>query len=284
VGEEKKIPDQRKNPEGFGRFEELLEYFEKGKAFTQELMRENERLRMQALKLEKEKLELQTRNDPEQLSRLLEENRDLHGRLEFFEVRFDEIEKENNDFANRYVEIQAQNDNLVNLYVSSYQLHSTLDPEEVVRVIKEIILNLIGAEEFYICMVDPKKNCPFIIAGEGPEGPFAERRVENPDSILEGVLEKGQAYFQDPSEGHSPHLACTPLKVKKDIVGAISIQKLLEQKEGRLTPIDHELLRLLSDHAATALMSSNLYNRTERKLRTIESFIGILKLDGVRMS
>jgi hypothetical protein len=42
--------------------------------------------------------------------------------------------------------VQSQNDSRLNLYVASYQLHSTLNPGEVVRVIHEIILNLIGAE------------------------------------------------------------------------------------------------------------------------------------------
>jgi hypothetical protein len=43
---------------------------------------------------------------------------------------------------------------------------------------------------------------------------------------------------------------------------------------------ENERLRLLSDHAATALMSSHLYRRTERKLRTVEGFLDLLKSNG----
>jgi hypothetical protein len=268
-----------KSSEGARRFEDLLEYFERGKVFTEELMKENERLRMRVLQVEKEKLEMRSRVDPERLNQLLEENRNLRHQIEHFVTRFDQIEKENKDFANRYLEVQAQNDNLLNLYVSSYQLHSTLDPNEVVQVIQEIILNLIGAEEYLIYMVDPKKNSLTIVAGEGPHGPVQEGSCEGADQVLAQVLREGKPYFRGPQETLSPHLACTPLKVKDDVVGAISITKLMEQKKEEFSAIDHELLGLLSDHSATALVSSNLYSRTERKLRTVESFMELLKVD-----
>ena len=47
-----------------------------------------------------------------------------------------------------YVEIEEENNNLANLYVASYQLHSTLDSSEVLKVVLEIVINLIGAEIF----------------------------------------------------------------------------------------------------------------------------------------
>jgi nitrate/nitrite-specific signal transduction histidine kinase len=63
------------------------------------------------------------------------------------------IEGENQHFAKRYVEVEDENNNLANLYVATYQLHSTLDSNEVVKVILEIVINLIGAEIFcvYVC-------------------------------------------------------------------------------------------------------------------------------------
>ena len=261
------------------RLEELVEYFEKGKAFTEELMKENERLRMRTVQLEKEKMELKSRSDPERLRNLLAENKELRDRLETLEARFDEVEKENNDFAQRYVEVQTQNDNLLNLYVSSYQLHSTLVPDEVVNVIVEIILNLIGAEQYFIAMMDDRKKYPVIVAGEGPDGPIGGQSLSRIDPVLARVLREGSNYFRTEEDDDSPHLACTPLKVKDDVVGAISIGKLMNQKKEGLTGIDHELLGLLADHAATALISSKLYSRAERKLKTLESFLELLKLD-----
>ncbi len=72
--------------------------------------------------------------------------------------RVRQVEEENQDFANRYVEIEEENNMLANLYIASYQLHSTLDFKEVLQVIPEIVINLIGAEEFAIMLLDEKTN------------------------------------------------------------------------------------------------------------------------------
>jgi GAF domain-containing protein len=50
--------------------------------------------------------------------------------------------------------------------------------------------------------------------------------------------------------------------------------------------LTRELLGLLAGHAATALMSSRLYSAVDRKLRTIESFMDLIKIQnqGSRMA
>jgi nitrate/nitrite-specific signal transduction histidine kinase len=267
------------------RIETLREYFEKGKAFTEELMRENERLRLKLLKQEADKLDLRSQYEASQLYQVSEENRQLGEKLQILEGRFREVAQENMDFANRYAEVQLQNENLMNLYVASYQLHSSLDPEEVVAIIQEIILNLIGAEEFSVYLKERKRGDLLVIAGEGPEGPIGGQRLAEVDSTLAGVLEGGEPYFRNGDDSAaSSHLACTPLKVKGEVIGAISLSKLLNQKTDGLTAIDREILGLLSDHAATALVSADLHSRTERKLRTVESFIDLLTTDSKQPS
>lgn len=264
-----------KSPRVPPRMEELFEYFERGKAFTEDLMRENERLRLRNLRLEHDLMEMGAGRKLAEEASLREENEDLRRKLASLEREFGEMEKENRDFANRYVEVQGQNDSLLSLYVSSYQLHSTLDPAEVIQVIEEIILNLIGAEEYMVCMVDPKRGEPMVVAGESSDGVQLGRPAPL-DPVLAATLGEGKSFFRGLGN-ESCHLACTPLRVKKDVVGAISIRKLMSQKKDGFTAVDHELLSLLADHAATALVSSNLYERVARKLRTVEGFIELLK-------
>ncbi len=261
---------------------ELLDYFEKGKAFTQELMLENERLRLRVLGLERQYDDLQSRQSSERVRVLEEENAKLRGRLEELESRFGEVEKENQDFAKRYVEVQSQNDNLLNLYVSSYQLHATLDPEEVVTVIHEIMLNLIGAERFKVLMIDDRKMRLTMVAGEDENGPIRGHGKAELDPEVETVLREGGAIFRDEENPDRRYLACVPLRVKREVVGAITISKLMDQKKHGLTTIDHELLDLMADHAAAALVSSDVFSRTERKLRTVENFLELLQMDSGR--
>ena len=260
------------------RAENFLELFNKGKEFTEELLRENKKLRYRLAALETE--HTTTSNDEvsrlrEQISQLNEENRRI-------QQRFREVEEENKDFANRYIEIEEQNNNLANLYVASYQLHSTLDFREVIQIVQEIVINLIGAESFAILLLDEKTNELKAIAAEGDDvmpgvGDVSARLG---DGILGMVAKTGESYYinQDVEGGRitiDKPLAAVPLKIKEHVIGLIVIYKLLQQKDA-FSAVDYELFSLLAAHAATAIFSSKLYSQSERKLNTIQSFLDLL--------
>jgi len=71
-------------------------------------------------------------------------------------ARFRQVEAMNRSVAARYEEIEAQNKQPGNLYVASYQLHATLNFAEVLDTVREILINLIGAEGFAIFWVDER--------------------------------------------------------------------------------------------------------------------------------
>ena len=261
----------------FSKSEELLEMVRKSREFTDQLMKENERLRLRNVQLEKELLDLRKKVQGTRLEAIFKENAALKEKLQLLEKRFSEMEEENQDFANKYLDITQQNESLANLYVASYQLHSTLDPHEVMEIVKEILINLVGAEEFAIFLTDKKTKELTPVAGEGIFPKLASRELAWDEGILEQVVRTGEAFYHDggiPQDG-TP-LACVPLKIKREVVGAIAIFKLFVQKQG-FTPMDSEILNLLAGHAATAIISSRLYADAERKLKTIEGFIELLK-------
>src|SRR4030095_14090136 len=66
----------------------------------------------------------------------------------------EDLERENRDFARRCVQLEEHSANLANLYAATYQLHATLDPEAVVNCIVEISVNLIGAAEFALYLLE----------------------------------------------------------------------------------------------------------------------------------
>jgi len=265
-------------PKIFGRGEEFLNMFSRGAEFTKELMQENEKLRKKIMLLEQQQSFAAA--DPDdwdalrkellvQIESLEEEKRSVLERLT-------EVEEENRHFADRYVEIEEENNNLANLYVASFQLHSTLDMNEVVSIILEIVINLIGAEIFAIYAVDEKTGAIEPIASEGLETKrFPATRLG--EGCIGEAVESGELYASDsgkPEDGDSP-IVCIPLRVQDQPVGAIAIHRLLSQKDG-FTPLDHELFTLLAGHAATALFSARLYSQSERKLNTIQGFIDLL--------
>src|SRR5260221_9455400 len=134
--------------------QDFLHIVAKAKEFTEELLKENERLRFKIVALESSGGAPASSED--RVKELQRRIRELEERLAGVEARYRKVEDENKEFADRYIEIEEQNNNLANLYVASYQLHSTLDYKEVVRIVQEIIINLIGAEAFHIFIVSDK--------------------------------------------------------------------------------------------------------------------------------
>ena len=139
--------------EVFTQAEEVVRTFGKGKRFAEDLLRENERLRYKILDLQQQATGKEASGDGAALG-TEEENKRLREELEKIKAHFDNLNRENKDFQTRYEEVELQNENLLNLYVSGYQLHSTLQEDNVLAVIQEILLNLLGAEVFALWIVD----------------------------------------------------------------------------------------------------------------------------------
>ena len=271
------VHGHRKDMSDESKAEKFLEIFNKGKEFTEELLRENQRLRYRLASIESEQPGLtgdEIGKLRDQLAKLAEENRVM-------QQRFRQVEEENKDFASRYIEIEEQNNNLANLYVASYQLHSTLDFREVIQIVQEIIINLVGAESFAVLLLDEKTNELRTIACEGEDvTPGIETLTTRlGEGVLGEVASSAESFFADlektaPVSLDRP-LAAVPLKIKDHVIGLIVIYKLLQQKDA-FTAVDYELFSLLAAHAATAIFASKLYSQSERKLNTIQSFLDLL--------
>lgn len=261
------------------RAEEFLQLFKKGAEFTQELLKENERLRYRILQLEQVQQKTTPPPTPDSQA-LLKRVAELEAEKEDILRRIQRVEAENHDFAERYIDIETENNNLANLYIASYQLHSTLDSKEVLQVIMEIIINLIGAEEFAILLLDEKTGLLQAVATEGIDRETFPKLTVGPGTGIIGEhVMSGESYFiadgeECSGEVTSP-MVCIPLKIKEQVIGALVIYKLLEQKTG-FAAVDYELFTLLAGHAATAIFSSRLYGESERRLSTIQGFLDLL--------
>jgi len=273
--DENKILSSLKDAKG----EEFLQIFYKGAEFTKELMSENEKLRFKILQLEEAGKTGPVNPDLQaELQNLESKIQSLQEDKERLLKRHKEVEQENQDFADRYLEVEEENNNLANLYIASHQLHSTLDYKEVLRIILEIVINLVGAETFGIMLLDEKHNEMVTVAAEGIE-PQEIAGVRIGDGTVGKVAQEGESYFaedlnREEIDQNNP-VACVPLKIKEDVIGLLVIYRLLSQKES-FKNIDFELFNLLAGHAATAIYSAKLYSLSERKLSTIQGFLGLL--------
>jgi hypothetical protein len=254
--------------------------------FAQSLLGEIERLHVlvASLEVEKETLADRTREIREalqanealralaasleaEMNRLHEQVVSLRGQNERFEqeqarltAQLEKTREESRSFGARYSEIETQNSNLANLYVASYRLHGTVDRQEVVDTLQEIIANLIGSEEAGLFEVDEERQSLELVASFGlPRGAF--RSVPLAGNRIGEAARSGDIFVADPAVAEKDGLtACIPLKLDGKVTGAIAIFRLLPQKSG-FEDVDRELFELLATHAATALYCTALHAR-----------------------
>lgn len=248
--------------------EDFLHLFRRGLKFTEELLAENEKLRYRIATLESE-LDTSKRYGPgdvdvDVVRELREKVRALEDEKARLLSSYKEVETLNRDYQTRYAEIEEEHNNLANLYIASYQLHSTMTFREVVQVINEIVINLVGVSRFTMFLTDTASSSLYPISAEGHD-----MEAVTPIALGDGPVGKAtkerQRYVAD-GRTDGP-LAVVPLATVENVVGAIVIDKLLVQKDG-FTAVDNELFNLLSVHAATALLSSLLREQVGDKAST----------------
>ncbi len=217
--------------------------------YVRRLLGENEQLRLTLAQLESElgavrdELE-QRRAAEEELARAVER-----------------IRSESEQYLAQYAEVEMNNANLANLYVASYQLHGTLHRSAVLEAMQEIVVNLIGSEEFAICEIgatceigEPALTVLASVGIDPAAVQWTTPRVR--DTVSSGVPYVGVPGDRDPGDP----LVCLPLKLDGQTIGAILIFSLLSHKS-QLEALDHELFDLLATHAATALYCTSLHER-----------------------
>ncbi len=250
------MSDANKKPEDD--HEDFLKLFRRGLAFTEELLKENERLRYRLAGYEAKSAEPESTATVDLVEKTVAELKDRINELEAEKAgllrSYTEAESSNVDFKSRYAEIEEEHNNLANLYIASFQLHSTLVFPEIVRVVAEIVINFVGVQRFAIYLHDAAGARLEAVFAEGQEVSAAAPIVLGDGAV--GAAVQARDTFLDEDASSDPR-AVIPLVAGEHLVGAIVINELLVQKEA-FSRVDHELFHLLSAHAATALLSGLL--------------------------
>ena len=191
--------------------------------------------------------------------------RDLIKKIETLESERGELVSKTSTLAEasrqheeRTSEIEQELHDLANLYIASSHLHATLSVRGVVRHMRELLQQLLGADRFAIFVLrEPDRatvltsegidEATVVVVGEGPIGV----------AIATGRSRVVEGPPQPPGSMESP-LAVIPLRVRERVLGAIVVVSVFEQKE-RWAAVDHELLDLMGAQAGIALVSARLF-------------------------
>ena len=193
--------------------------------------------------------------------------------------RLERVEHENREFATMYVELAEQNEALTNLYVASQRLHAAFELAEVKQIIAEILVEMVGAEEFGLLVLDRTGKQLHVLAGEGIHERLPKNSLATGEGVIGDVAATGESFFFEPQDGSLDSnlpLATLPMKLNGTTVGVLVIYKLLSHKRA-LAPIDHQILELVAAHSASALVAAKLHSSLDRKMKTIEGFLQLMK-------
>ncbi|MCH2108998.1 MAG: GAF domain-containing protein [Polyangiaceae bacterium] len=253
---------------------EVLQNFSAGGKLSEEFLTEYRLLRDQvrALEAENQRLRNQLETD-DALARLLAKVERLEEERRELLTRTAQAEEAQGQFDARFQEVEEQFSSLANLFVASNQLHQQMVPRSVIRRIKEILAQLVGAQAYTVYLLDAPSETLVPIASEGVVGEFLESTEL--DSVVGRYLKKVELYVTENHLSSEPNfdspLVVVPLVLESRPVGAIAIFATLEQKS-EFSRTDIELFKLLIEHAPSALMTAALFEQAQRKLPGIDSF------------
>ena len=258
------------------RSEEFLEtFFRKGAQFTEQLLTEVQsgRAKIAALQEENIKLRSQLASD--------DAVRDLLNKIQLLEEEktsirenADNAVKEYRDYEGRFFEMEQELDQMANLYVASSQLHAAMDSSSVLGIIEQMLMQLVGASQIGIFLREDTSETPLL----RPVHAFhcdeiKGTTVEWKQTPIGETAATQVSYISEPEQAKRENMpvACIPIVLGQMTIGVIVIYGLLEQKHS-FVPVDFELFRLLTSHAAAAIIGSSLFSRTGGLADVLKNF------------
>jgi GAF domain-containing protein len=256
----------------------IQQFFRKGAQFTEDLLRENERLRDHLTDLEQENGRLRAHlASDEAIRELLRKIEELENDKQELLSRSVRAEAVKNNFSTLYEEVEGELANFANLYVASSQLHTSRSVRAVVRVLKELLAQLVGAAAFAVYFISDDRQELIAIASEGVNAADVAR-VSPMDGPIGRAFTSGAPTYdvgRDISRGSVDNpVAIIPLAIDGHVHGVIAIFGTLPQKT-EFVQVDRELFKLLGVQAAPALVNARLYTEAGRKVPGIQGFVDL---------
>ena len=164
---------------------------------------------------------------------LLEAHRDLN-RLR---MQCDQVLAANRDLSTQLTAASRSGGELLRTLVAFRQLLEADDAADALRGISDILINIVGTEDFAI-LAGSSSGPMHVVGGMGP----AVSRYRSLEPTIDDIA--------------ANTWRIVPMLIREHVVGAIAIDGLLPHRE-TLTSADEQVLSLLAQHAGTAVVVSS---------------------------
>ncbi|HEY4011804.1 MAG TPA: GAF domain-containing protein [Polyangiaceae bacterium] len=255
----------------------LQTFFRRGAELTDELVTENNRLQEQLAHYEEENASLKTQLASDRAIRdLLTKIDDLEREKARLLSTVHQQQELTTHVKHRFAEIESELESFANLYVASFQMHASLRPRAVVKNVKELLMQLVGARSAAIYVADKDGRTLVPVLAEGIELSTLPTIAVQDGSAADGVAGHVERTFltglPHVTEGDvaSVPAACIPLQLDERVLGVIVVYALLEHKS-RFVAVDRELFKLLGAHAGGVLVAAYLWTNQDGRLPAAEA-------------
>jgi signal transduction histidine kinase len=183
--------------------------------------------------------------------------------------------------VNEPADLQQRYERLKLLYDVSNVLHSSLEPQEALRLIVNEAVRLTRASSGSVALVNPTSQTLDIEASHGLPAGSEQLKLRVGDGITGWVARHGRParvgdvrsdprYVELRSEVRSE--LAVPLHVRDEVRGVINVDS---DRENAFSESDQELLEELAAHAAKVIHNTWLYEQIRFKARMFEALVHI---------
>lgn len=168
-------------------------------------------------------------------------------------ARLEVVQADHRRISDEYVAAQEQNTEMARLYVALDRLHRAPTREEAFAAIQEVVINLVGSEEFGV--YERRGDVLQLVHGFGLDR-TRWREVPVGRGAVGGAAARGDLYVAGRAGVPAPEdrdvSAAIPLRVGERVTGVIAVFRLLGHKS-LLDEHDRAVFDLLAAHAGLAL-------------------------------
>lgn len=167
----------------------------------------------------------------------------------------------NRNMSALLVAAEHRNNDMAKLLVTVRRMIESRDGAAVLAGIQEILVNVIGTEDFVIYATDDE-GALIPIAGMGEHYDSVRHgkgaRADLATLVRAGRIVVGRVQRHAFPLASSPDVAaCVALSIVDNVVGAVVIHSLLAHRE-TLSECDEDVLTLLAQYGATAIMAADV--------------------------
>ncbi|MDH5607115.1 MAG: GAF domain-containing protein, partial [Anaerolineae bacterium] len=175
---------------------------------------------------------------------------------------------------------EEERNNLLALADMGQVINSSLDTNEVLRIVMDTIVRITGAERGFLMLRNEEGEMTIRLARDWEQESLDPSEFEVSNTIVNRVAEEGQPVLttnaqEDPRFGGQESIIaynlrsilCVPLKVKDNITGVIYADNRV--RTGLFSESERDLLSAFSNQAAVAIENARLFESVRQTLAEV---------------